>query len=110
MAECETHPSMPRFNAKNYSSLWFQPSVLCDGEIRRILAIPRGRLDSVDLRIRSQWEVWILGATRSMEKFGLLGRSRPANEPVPLSGAIGPSPPLARDSDLLTTRAGTNLR
>ena len=40
VVECETHPSMPRFSSKNHSSLWFQPSVLRDGSIRRSLRCP----------------------------------------------------------------------
>ena len=70
IVECETHPSMGKFRAKNFSSLWFQASVLREGRIRRILAIPRGRLDAVDLRLRERWEIWILGTTAPMEKFG----------------------------------------
>lgn len=72
IAECETHPSMRRFCTKNYSSLWFEPSVLRQGSIRRILAIPRGKLDSIDLRIRGQWEVWVVGQTGSRMKIPVL--------------------------------------
>ena len=42
IVECETRASMTRFLSKNYSSLWFEPSVLHEGSIRRILAVPRG--------------------------------------------------------------------
>jgi len=61
VVECETHPSMRRFVSKNFGSLWFEPSVLRAGSIRRILAIPRGKLSVVDLRIRKKWEVWVIG-------------------------------------------------
>jgi hypothetical protein len=64
IAECETHPQMKRFSAKNFGSLWFEPSVIRNGSIRRILAIPRGRLSSVDLRIRSHWEIWVIGSKK----------------------------------------------
>jgi hypothetical protein len=69
IVECETHPSMKRFRSKNYSSLSFQPSVLRDGRIRRILAVPRGRLHSVDLRLRNQWEIWVLGSSSPIQKI-----------------------------------------
>ena len=73
VVECETHPSMRRFASKNYSSLWFQPSVLSIGSVRRILAVPRGRLGAVDLRLRSGWEIWVIGRGRLPEKILPLG-------------------------------------
>ncbi len=73
VVECETHPSMTRFISKNYSSLWFEPSILHDGSIRRILAVPRGRLNRVDLRLRQKWEIWVLGSTRPLEKIPAIG-------------------------------------
>jgi hypothetical protein len=69
IVECETHPNMKRLLAKNFASLWFEPSVLRDGSIRRILAIPRGNLSKLDLRLRNRWEVWILGATGPLVKI-----------------------------------------
>jgi hypothetical protein len=69
IVECETHPSMGRFVAKNFSSLWFVPTVQCQGSLRRILAVPRGKLHAVDLRLRSQWEIWVLGSTAPLEKI-----------------------------------------
>jgi hypothetical protein len=77
IVECETRPSMNRFRSKNYSSLWFQPSVLRDGRIRRILAVPSGKLHSVDLRLRSQWEIWVLGSCSPVQKISSLA-GRPA--------------------------------
>jgi hypothetical protein len=61
IVECETRPSMNRFRSKNYSSLWFQPRLLREGSIRRILAVPKGRLGAVDMRLREDWEIWVLG-------------------------------------------------
>jgi len=61
IVECETRPSMKRFRSKNYASLWFQPRLLRQGSIRRILAVPRGKLGAVDLRLRREWEIWVLG-------------------------------------------------
>ncbi len=72
VVECETHPNMRGFVSKNYSSLWFEPSVLLDGSVRRILAVPRGKLHSVDLRLRAQWEIWVLGQTGPLEKIASL--------------------------------------
>src|SRR5579864_5196475 len=69
VVECETHPSMTRFISKNHSSLWFEPSIFHEGSIRRILAVPRGRFHAVDLRLRHQWEIWVLGSARPLEKI-----------------------------------------
>ncbi|MDV3277973.1 MAG: hypothetical protein LYZ69_05840 [Nitrososphaerales archaeon] len=80
IVECETRPSMNRFRSKNYSSLWFQPSLLNEGSIRRVLAVPRGRLRAVDLRLRNEWEIWVMGErgptvrlSRVSRPAGLLG-------------------------------------
>ena len=72
VVECETHPNMARFASKNYSSLWFEPSILHEGSIRRILAIPQGRLHAVDMRLRQQWEIWVLGSTSPLEKISTI--------------------------------------
>jgi len=72
IVECETHPSMQRFASKNFDSLWFEPSVLRAGSIRRILAIPRGKLSALDLRIRKQWEVWVIGTNGPALKISIL--------------------------------------
>jgi hypothetical protein len=72
IVECETHPNMNRFRSKNFSSLSFQPSEFRTGLIRRILAIPQGRLHGVDLGLRSEWEIWMLGRNRPVEKLAKL--------------------------------------
>lgn len=69
IAECETHPSTRRMLRKNYGSLWFEPSVLREGSIRRILAVPRGGLSALDLELRRDWEIWVLGTTAPMVKI-----------------------------------------
>ncbi|MDA4113918.1 MAG: hypothetical protein OK474_07715 [Thaumarchaeota archaeon] len=69
IVECETHPSMTRFLSKNYSSLWFEPSIFHEGSIRRILAVPRGKLHAVDMKLRKQWEIWVLGSKGPLEKI-----------------------------------------
>jgi hypothetical protein len=73
IVECETHPDMRRFYAKNYSSLWFQPLLFQRGSIRRILAVPQGRLGLVDARLRDRWEIWVLGRAHPMCRIGRLG-------------------------------------
>jgi len=74
IVECETRPSMRRFASKNYSSLWFQPSVLSVGSLRRILAVPKGKLGAVDLRLRQGWEIWVIGSDGPPEKIPSLQR------------------------------------
>jgi hypothetical protein len=69
LVECETHPSMPRFLAKNFSSLSFQPSITREGSIRRILAVPQGRLHAVDLGLRRRWDIWLIGRAGSVQKL-----------------------------------------
>jgi len=70
LVECETKPSMKRFCSKNHSSIWFQPRLFRNGSIRRILAIPRGKLRYVDMRLRDKWEIWVLGNKTLLEKIG----------------------------------------
>lgn len=72
IVECETHPSMNRFKSKNFSSLSFQPSIFTEGSIRRILAVPQGKLHAVDLSLRHRWEIWVLGRKGPVEKVARL--------------------------------------
>lgn len=89
IVECETRPSMKRFAAKNHSSLWFQPFLFQDGVVRRILAVPQGRLRRVDLGLRSHWEVWVVGNERPMCRIGLIGEGgRPVRPQVLLSANV----------------------
>jgi len=69
LVECETHPNMRRLGAKNSSSVWFQPYLFRNGSVRRILAVPQGRLGAVDMKIRGTWEVWVVGGSAPMAKF-----------------------------------------
>ena len=73
VVECETHPSMKRFRSKNFSSLWFQPFLFQNGSIRRVLAVPQGRLRAVDLELREEWEIWVLGRTAPVCRIHLFG-------------------------------------
>ena len=78
IVECETNPSMRRFASKNFASLTFQPLVLTVASIRRVLAIPRGKLRTVDLRLRERWEIWILGAKGPLETIPRLEGRHPS--------------------------------
>lgn len=69
LVECETHPNMKRLREKNFSSVSFQPYLFKRGSVRRILAVPQGKLRSVDLRIREGWEVWVVGGVSAMDKY-----------------------------------------
>lgn len=69
IAECETHPNTRKLLSKNYMSFWFEPSVLREGSVRRILAVPRGGLSPLDMRLRHQWEIWVLGTTAPVIKI-----------------------------------------
>lgn len=77
IVECETHPSMRRFGMKNYASLKFQPFLFLNGSVRRILAVPQGKLAAVDVNLRKEWEIWILGSVRPVCRIGLLESSSP---------------------------------
>jgi len=72
LTECATHPNMRRLGTKNFSSVWFQPYLFRRGSVRRILAVPQGRLRSVDMKIRNKWEIWVVGSNAPMEKFPAL--------------------------------------
>ncbi len=72
IVECETHPNMRRLGLKNYSSVWFQPYLFTKGSVRRILAVPQGKLSSVDMKIRNEWDVWIVGANSAMTRYPAL--------------------------------------
>jgi hypothetical protein len=69
LVECETRPNMNRLREKNVSSVSFQPYLFRHGSVRRILAVPQGRLRLVDLRIRNSWEVWVVGTASAMDKY-----------------------------------------
>lgn len=80
LVECETHPNMKRLKAKNTSSVWLQPHLYRQGAVRRILAVPQGRLSAVDLRIRGDWEVWVLGRKGTLAEFPTLVDSGPKSD------------------------------
>ena len=94
IVECETHPNVRRFASKNYSSLWFQPFLFEGGSIRRLLAVPQGGLHGVNLGLRKEWEVWVLGRKGPLCKIGLLGEpevvpSAKGDPCIPASDAPG---------------------
>jgi hypothetical protein len=72
LVECETHPNMKRLGTKNFASVWFQPYLFRKGSVRRILAVPQGKLHSVDMSIRAGWEVWVVGPSAPMAKYPTL--------------------------------------
>ena len=72
LVECETHPNMKRLREKNSLSVSFQPYLFRRGSVRRILAVPQGKLDSVDLRIRDMWEVWVVGTVSTIDRYPIL--------------------------------------
>ena len=69
LVECETHPSMRKLEAKNVGSAWFQSHLSSEGSLRRILAVPQGRLRAVDMRVRGAWEVWVIGSSSPLGRF-----------------------------------------
>lgn len=69
LVECETHPNMRRLRAKRHGTVWFQPYLFRRGSLRKILAVPQGRLASVDMGIRDEWEIWVVGGSSPMERF-----------------------------------------
>ena len=73
LVECETRPNMRRLEAKNARNAWFQPHLSGQGSLRRILAVPRGKLGAVDMEVRRKWEVWVIGSSAPMERFPALG-------------------------------------
>jgi hypothetical protein len=60
--ECETHPNLKRLESKNYNSAGIQQNLFNADRLRRILAVPRGRLGSLDLKARRKWEIWVVGS------------------------------------------------
>ena len=73
LVECETHPNMRRLRSKKYSTVWLQTYLFREGSLRKILAVPQGKLGSVDMKIRSEWEVWVVGPRSPMERFSQVG-------------------------------------
>ena len=73
LVECETHPNMRRLRSKRYRTVWLQTYLFRGGSLRKILAVPQGKLGSVDMRIRSEWEIWVVGSRWPMERFSQVG-------------------------------------
>ncbi len=59
--ECETRPNIHRLLRKRYDTICIQTDLQRRSSVRRILAIPRGKLTAMDLSVRHDWEVWIVG-------------------------------------------------
>jgi hypothetical protein len=82
VVECETHPNMGRFVSKNFGSLWFQPYLFKRAMVRWILAIPQGKLQLVNLELRRQWEIWILGRSGPISRIGTQADGGSRGEPL----------------------------
>lgn len=67
LVECETRPNMRRLKAKKSGTVSFQPFLFKHGSVRRILAVPQGKLRSVDLKIRETWEIWVIGSVSTLQ-------------------------------------------
>ena len=73
LVECETHPSMRRLLSKQYRTVSFQTYLFRRSSLRKILAVPQGKLGSVDMKIRDEWEVWVVGSSSPLERFARVG-------------------------------------
>lgn len=73
LVECETHPNMRRLGEKRHRTVWFQPYLFRRGSMRKILAVPQGKLGSVDMRIRDEWEIWVVGTNSPLARFPRVG-------------------------------------
>jgi hypothetical protein len=80
---------MRRFRLKNFSSLRFQPFLFQKGSIRRVLVVPQGRLRAVDLELRDEWEIWVLGRTGPICKIGSRGEPLSVRVPAGATAAAG---------------------
>ncbi len=60
LVECETRPSTKKLISKNFQGVWLQTHISHANHMRRILAIPPGTLRGLDLRVRREWEIWIV--------------------------------------------------
>ena len=80
LVECETHPAMKRFSSKRFDSVWFQPGLYYTGSVRRILAVPQGRLKAVDMRLRKEWEIWVVGRETPLSKASVMLPSRTVSQ------------------------------
>ena len=56
--ECETNPSSRRILKKNVASIAIQTRLLRKTKSRKILAVPRTKVESLDSSVRKLWEVW----------------------------------------------------
>ncbi|MDA4128213.1 MAG: hypothetical protein OK422_01915 [Thaumarchaeota archaeon] len=71
VVECETHPNMKRLLAKRFSTLSIQSELSHHCGVKKILAIPSGTLQCLDMGVRKEWEVWVIGI-RNLMKIPML--------------------------------------
>lgn len=81
LVECETHPNMRRLGMKKHDTVALQSFLFRESSVRRILAVPQGRLGSVDMSVRSSWEVWVVGRSRVVQRAGTIAGSRAPGGP-----------------------------
>ena len=70
MVECETRPSTRRMNSKNFRSVQLQSKIHLKSNLKRILVVPRGKLNALDSKLRLLWEIWLASDT-GFQKFPL---------------------------------------
>ncbi|MCZ6613822.1 MAG: hypothetical protein O6762_03980 [Thaumarchaeota archaeon] len=58
--ECETRPRLERISKKKTSTISYQTKLTGTSNIRLILVIPAGTLRNLSMKVRRQWEIWII--------------------------------------------------
>lgn len=76
LVECETRPNMKRLALKKHGTVTLQSFLFRESSVRRILVVPQGKLSSVDMAVRGEWEVWVVGRRNLMGKAGTVTASR----------------------------------
>ncbi len=59
LVECETKPVMKRILTKNIWRVELQSKIDRQPRLRRILVVPRGKLGTLDLKLRRSCEIWV---------------------------------------------------
>ena len=67
LVECETHPQMERLDRKEFFHLGVQGVLDAKRSLRRILIVPKGRLNALDMRIRTNCEIWVADVDRASD-------------------------------------------
>ncbi len=59
LVECETRPGMRRILTKNIWRVELQSKIDLQPRLRRILVVPRGKLGTLDPKLRRSCEIWV---------------------------------------------------